>query len=138
MDLSATEAPVDVYVTFDPERPYGVDEDGEPIDLEQYDPSLLQDMPAQQWMSVPQGGNFGGAAFSLWYVEGGPGSRYRRVPTEFTVFLDQFRGNNPTGGTIDESNEMNNGVSVQIDRYDDINGRTGTYAIGCWYGNRNP
>ncbi|MCP4203390.1 MAG: hypothetical protein GY769_15840 [bacterium] len=52
---------------------------------------------------------------------------------EGTVMLDQHRGNQPPGGIVDESNEGNNGVSVLIDKYDEINGSTGTYLIGCWY-----
>jgi hypothetical protein len=133
-DLSVSEAPVDVYVSFDGSRPYGVDnETGEPLTLEEVDQRLLQDMPDQQWMSVPRAGDFGGVAFTLWYPEGGPGSRYRRIPISFTIMLDQYRGNNPPGGTVDESNEQNNIVTVVIDRYDEINGNTGTYSIGCWY-----
>ena len=132
--LDTSEAPVDIYVHFDGSRPYGVDnETGEPLTLEEYDEALLQDMPEQHWMFVPKAGDFGGVAFSLLYPEGGPGSVYRRIPTSFTVHLDQYRGNNPTGGVIDESDEGNNGVGVIIDRYDEINGRTGTYLIGCWY-----
>ncbi|MDH3336723.1 MAG: hypothetical protein OER22_02175 [Gammaproteobacteria bacterium] len=139
LNLDANEAPIDIYVDFDPDRPYGVNnETGEPLTLEEFDSDLLRDMPDQQWMSTPRAGNFGGAAFSLWYPDGGPGSRYRRIPTKFTITLDQFRGNNPTGGTIDESDETNNGVGVIIDRYDAINGATGRRLIGCWYGSRNP
>lgn len=130
--LNVTDAPVDVYVDFDPERPYGYDAStGEPDSLKDR-PELLRDIPEpEKRMSVPRGGAFGGAAFSLWYVDGGPGYPYRRVPTQFTVFLDQGRGGNP--GVVDESDEGNNGVVVLIDRYDEISGRTGTYAIGCWY-----
>ena len=131
MDVS--EAPVDVYVDFDPDRPSGYDPaTGEPKKLADH-PLLLRDMPEQQWMSVPGAGGFGGSSFSLWYPGGGPGSPYRRIPTTFLFMLDQFRGNAPTGGLVDESDEFNNGVSVTIDRFDEINGASGTFLIGCWY-----
>jgi hypothetical protein len=90
-------------------------------------------MPEQQYMSVPGAGSMGGAAFSLWYPDGGPGSHYRRIPTRFEFTLDQQRGGRP--GVIDESNEGNNGASVTIDRYDEKNGATNNYLIGCWYMN---
>jgi hypothetical protein len=134
LELNVTEAPIDVYVTFDPDRPYGVDNaTGKPKKLGDF-PELLMDRPDQQTMSVPRAGAFGGASFSLWYPDGGPGSRYRRIPTRFDIFIDQYRGGNP--GVIKESNENNNGASVIIDRYDEISGHTGTFAIGCWYNSK--
>ena len=42
LGLNVSEAPVDVYVDFDGDRPYGVDNaTGEPITLEEYDEDLL-------------------------------------------------------------------------------------------------
>ena len=129
--LDVQEAPVDIYVDFDPNRPYGVDNaTGEPIMLSE-SPNLLMDMPDQQYMAVPGGGEFGGVLYNLQYPDGGPGSRYRRIPTSFTVFLDQMRGG--ARGWVEEIDEFNNGVGVLIDRYDEISGNTGTYLIHCWY-----
>lgn len=131
LGLDVEEAPVDVYVDFDPSRPYGYDPaTGVPRTLADY-PEYLRDRPVQKWMNVPRAGGFGGVSFSLWYPDGGPGYPYRRVPTQFFLILDQFRGGAP--GLVDENNEGNNGVIVLIDRYDEINGRTGGFAIGCWY-----
>lgn len=131
LNLDIEEAPIDVYVDFDPNSPYGYDgTTGEPRKLGDY-PELLRDRPEQQYMSVPRAGLFGGAVFTIWYSDEGSGSPYRRIPTRFVIILDQYRGGAP--GLIAESNEGNNGVTVEIDRYDERNSSTGKYLIGCWY-----
>lgn len=132
--INSSQAPIDVSVNLDPNRPYSKDNTtGATITLGQADPEKLLDYPEQQWMSVPRAGNFGGSAFTVFYADAGPGAWTRLVPTRFTATLDQYRRNNPPKGTITEANEGNNGLSVQIDRYDEINGATATYLIWCWY-----
>jgi len=138
LDLSAPAdpygAPIDVYVDFYPDTPWGNDNaTGEPIMLGDIrDGALLRDMPEQQWMSTPPANSYGGASFREWYPDGGPGSWYVKIPKRFFICLDQFRGNSPSGGTIDESNEFNNCINVEIDRdrYEAAGGRQ-----ACFYSN---
>jgi len=134
LNLNVSEAPIDIYVDFDPDRPWGVDsETGNPLTLGAAAPNLLRDMPDQRYMSAPRAGNLGGASFTEWYVDQGSGAvTRRRIPTQFLVMLDQFRGNNPAGGTIDESDEGNNGIQVVIDK----EGFDATPNYRCWFGNR--
>jgi hypothetical protein len=137
--LRLAEAPVDIVVGFDGSRPYGRDPStGEPMTLAEHNEALLSAYPEQHWMTVPRSGRAGGAAFVLYFLEEGPGGTYRRVPTNFSVTLDQFVGNNPPGGTIRELNELNNRISVEIVDYDLINGHTGTFARSCWYASGDP
>lgn len=112
----------------------GVDsQTDERLILGEADPNSLRDMPDQRYMTVPRAGNLGGASFTEWYVDQGSGAvTRRRIPTKFFVILDQFRGNNPAGGMIDESKENNNGIQVIIDK----EGFDAAPAGRCWFGNR--
>jgi hypothetical protein len=132
--INTSQAPVDVLVNLDPDRPYTKDNaTGATVTVGQAAPEVLMSYPEQQWMSVPKAGNFGGSSFSVFYADAGPGAWTRLVPTKFSVTLDQYRRNNPPRGTITETDELNNGISVVIDRYDEINGATGKLLIWCWY-----